>query len=66
MIAPDTIQDLAPLHCFNCGNDSVFVELMEHVENFVDSNFNHVHLAVGIPAAYYCRECGDLVRRWQS
>jgi hypothetical protein len=31
---------------------------MEHVENLVDGDFNHIHLLIGQVAFYACVECG--------
>jgi len=57
----DFSQISAQLRCAMCGNDSHFIQVMEHVENLVDANFNHLHLLVGIPGGYYCKHCGERV-----
>lgn len=49
------------LRCRACGNDSRFIEVMEHVENRVDGDRNHLHLLIGIPGSYYCEDCGERI-----
>ena len=55
-----------PLRCPACGNDAYFIEVMEHVENLVNANMQNVHLLIGMPDRYYCRECGEFVSFWEG
>jgi DNA-directed RNA polymerase subunit RPC12/RpoP len=57
----DSTQPSAQLRCRICGNDSRFIQVMEHVENLVDANYDHVHLLIGIPDSYYCKDCGERI-----
>lgn len=59
----DSTQLSAQLQCRVCGNEARFIEVMEHVENLVDGNYNHLHLLVGIPGPYYCKDCGELINQ---
>lgn len=59
--SPNTIQQSAQLRCLVCGNDTRFFEVMEHVENLVDGNRNHLHLLIGIPNFYQCTDCGERI-----
>ena len=59
----DSTQISAQLRCRICGNDGHFIQVMEHVENLVDANYNHLHLLVGIPGNYYCKDCGERVNQ---
>jgi predicted RNA-binding Zn-ribbon protein involved in translation (DUF1610 family) len=52
------IEQPSKLQCPKCGNDSRFYQVMEHVENLVDGDFNHIHLLIGAVAFYQCVECG--------
>jgi hypothetical protein len=58
---PNAIQQSAQLCCPSCGNDTRFFEVMEHVENLVDGNRNHLHLLIGIPDFYQCADCGERI-----
>ncbi len=58
---PNAIQESAQLRCPVCGNDTRFFEVMEHVENLVDGNRNHLHLLIGIPDFYQCTDCGERI-----
>lgn len=57
----DSTQISAQLKCRICGNGEHFIQVMEHVENLVDANYNHLHLLIGIPGNYYCKDCGEPV-----
>ncbi len=59
--ANDYTRIAAQLRCDVCGNDSRFVQVMEHVENLVDGNYNHLDLLIGIPGSYYCKDCGERI-----
>lgn len=57
----DLTSTTAQLRCGVCGNNSRFVQVMEHVENLVDGNYNHLDLLIGIPGSYYCKDCGERI-----
>jgi DNA-directed RNA polymerase subunit RPC12/RpoP len=57
--APVKIERLPNLRCPACGNSSRFIQVMEHVENLVDGNLNHLHLLIGVPDYYHCSDCGE-------
>jgi hypothetical protein len=59
--APNAIQQSTQLRCPVCGNDTRFIQVMEHVENLVDGDRNHLHLLIGIPDYYQCRDCGERI-----
>ena len=46
------------LICSQCGNAERCIEVMEHVENLVDADRNHLHLLIGVPDFYHCCSCG--------
>jgi hypothetical protein len=52
-------QKTSKLCCPACESEGLFVQVMDHVENLVDSDANHLHLLLGIPDFYVCRECGE-------
>jgi hypothetical protein len=49
------------LHCRTCGNEGYFIEVMEHVENLIDGGRNHLHLLIGVPDYYQCKQCGERI-----
>lgn len=52
---------LPKLRCPSCGNEDLFIEVMQYVENLVDGKRNHLHLLIGVPAFYQCRSCGQRI-----
>ena len=57
-----TERQITSLLCPNCGNDARFYEVMEHVENLVDSRRNHLHQLIAEAAFYQCVDCGMEIR----
>jgi hypothetical protein len=45
------------LQCPTCGNDDLFYQVQDHVENLVDGNMNHLRLLFDETAFYECHEC---------
>ena len=58
---PMKTDTLPKLQCSSCGNDDLFIEVMQYVENLVDGERNHLHLLIGVPAFYQCRTCGQRI-----
>lgn len=51
----------AALHCKECGNNELFVEIMNHESHLIDGKLNYLHLLDSDVDHYLCHVCGNTV-----
>ena len=52
--APETLH----LHCYDCGNDRLFLQHINYQVNLVNNQMDHVHQLESEAQAYTCEVCG--------
>ena len=60
-LKPKPDESLKRLHCFTCGNDDRFIQVMEYESHLVDANHNYLHLLDAEVSCYYCYSCGEKI-----
>jgi hypothetical protein len=51
----------AALHCNECGNNDLFVEIMSHESHLIDGKLDYLHLLDSDVDHYLCHLCGNTV-----
>lgn len=51
----------AKLHCPECDNSSLFIEIMDFESHLVNSNLTYVRLLDAVTDRYICYECGESI-----
>ncbi len=53
------IEDM--LRCESCGNNDLFVQVMNYESHLVDGRLNYLHLLDSEVDHYVCHQCGNAV-----